>query len=101
MADPRRRGDDVSGVPCGEETDMSVAAREQTVVEWLTLLDWEVEVREESGLFSGTATRKTDATTLRVEAQSASAESLAWRLVALATLELERPSARARVARAA
>ena len=80
---------------------MSVAAREQTVVEWLTLLGWEVEVREERGVFSGIATREIGATMLRVEAQSTSAESLAWRLVALATLELERRSAAARVARAA
>ena len=79
---------------------MANAAR-GTVAEWLTLLGWKVEVRKEGDRFVGSATRRIEATTVRVEAQSASTESLAWRLVELATVELERRSTAPLVARAA
>jgi hypothetical protein len=69
---------------------VAAAAREQTVIEWLLLLGWEVEVREESGVYLGSATRVVGETTIRVEAQSGSAESLAWWLVEAATVALER-----------
>jgi hypothetical protein len=72
-----------------------------TVAGWLTLLGWEVELAEEAGRFFGTATRRTDTATIRVAAQSGSSESLAWRLVELATLELESRSSAPPAARAA
>ena len=79
---------------------MTLAAR-GTVAEWLTLLGWEVEVREQGDQFVGSATRTIYGATVKIEAQSASNESLAWRLVELATAELEARSPAPRVARAA
>lgn len=73
-----------------EGDGVAAAAREQTVIEWLLLLGWEVEVREESGVYLGCATRVVGETTIRVEAQSGSTESLAWGLVEAATVALER-----------
>ena len=72
-----------------------------TAAEWLTLLGWEVELLEAGGRFFGTATRRTDAATIRVAAQSESSESLAWRLIELATVELESRSPAPPAARAA
>ena len=69
---------------------MAAAAREQTVIEWLLLLGWQVDVSEESGVYRGRATRVVGETTIRVEAHSGSAESLAWGLVEAATVALER-----------
>jgi len=70
------------------------AAEEPTVIEWLRLLGWQVEVDEQDGLLHGTATRSSVSGRIQVEARSASRGSLAWALLRSATLALERSRCR-------
>jgi hypothetical protein len=69
------------------------AACKQTVLEWLVLVGWQVDVSERDGRFAGSASRRIGADTIRVTAESDSVDLLAWRLVEAATLELERHGA--------
>jgi hypothetical protein len=62
---------------------------EHTVLEWLTLLEWQVEVDEEAGVLHGTATRSSVNGRIQVEARSTSLDSLAWALLQAATVALE------------
>lgn len=66
------------------------AAKERTVIEWLTLLGWQVDVEEQEGLLHGTATRSSVNGRIRVEARAESLGSLAWALLRSATLALDR-----------
>jgi hypothetical protein len=73
-----------------------MTAAGHTVLDWLVLMGWRVEVQEEDGRLHGIATRHLDGKALRVDALSDVADSLAWNLLEAATIELERHSERPR-----
>jgi hypothetical protein len=67
-----------------------LAAREKTVLEWLTLMGWHVTAGRRVDGFVASAVKRVDGVVIEVEAQSASADSVAWALLEAATVELER-----------
>ena len=77
------------------------AAPNESVIEWLPLLGWTVEVSGRNGKLCGVATRRVGESTLHAEASATDEASLGWELVRAATAELERLGRAARARRLA
>ena len=77
------------------------AAERQTVLDWLVLMGWNIEVKEGEGRLVGTASRHLDGKVVRVVAEGDTTDALAWSLVAAATTALERVGERPQAVRAA
>jgi hypothetical protein len=65
------------------------AARRETVIEWLPLLGWTVEITGRKGKLCGIATRRVGERTLSAEAWASDEEALGWELIRAATAQLE------------
>jgi hypothetical protein len=77
------------------------AAERQTVLDWLVLMGWNVEVKDGGGRLGGAASRHLHGKVVRVVAEGDTMDALAWSLVQAATTALERLGERPKAVRAA